>query len=78
MSYFRGRRSGNHLYAIISRREQEDLPDVVTGVIQIFTFDVLPKQLLDPISVSTHVGESILLEKVIVIVPFLSIIRVPC
>ncbi|KAH0662286.1 hypothetical protein KY284_027217 [Solanum tuberosum] len=32
---------GISLYAIASRREQEDLPDVVAGMIQVFNFDVL-------------------------------------
>ncbi|KAG5576138.1 hypothetical protein H5410_056272 [Solanum commersonii] len=64
-----------------------EFPNVVTGVIKVFTFnvyalldrgaslsfvtpyivmsfDVLLEQLLDPFSVSTHVGESILAEKV--------------
>ncbi|KAH0780669.1 hypothetical protein KY290_000267 [Solanum tuberosum] len=55
---------GNRLYAIASRREQEDSPDVITGMIQVFSFDVLPEQLLEPLSVSTPVGESILAERV--------------
>uniref|UniRef100_M1DFS0 Retrotransposon gag protein n=1 Tax=Solanum tuberosum TaxID=4113 RepID=M1DFS0_SOLTU len=36
----------NHLYAITSRQEQENSPDVVTGVIKVFAFDVYA--LLDP------------------------------
>uniref|UniRef100_M1DWL7 Gag-pol protein n=1 Tax=Solanum tuberosum TaxID=4113 RepID=M1DWL7_SOLTU len=37
---------GNHLYAITNRQEQEDSPDVVTGMIQVFNFNVYA--LLDP------------------------------
>ena len=37
---------GNHLYVITSRQEQENSPDVVTGMIKVFTFDVYA--LLDP------------------------------
>ncbi|KAH0679464.1 hypothetical protein KY284_020549 [Solanum tuberosum] len=36
----------NRLYAITSRHEQENSPDVVTGMIKVFTFDVYA--LLDP------------------------------
>uniref|UniRef100_M1D9T4 Gag-pol polyprotein n=1 Tax=Solanum tuberosum TaxID=4113 RepID=M1D9T4_SOLTU len=77
----------NRLYPINSRQEQEDSPDVVTGMIQVFdftvfalldpgvslsfvtsyvamNFDVLPEQLSEPFSVSTHVGEFILTERV--------------
>ena len=36
----------NCLYAINSRQEQEDSPDVVTGMIQVFNFNVYA--LLDP------------------------------
>ncbi|KAH0674527.1 hypothetical protein KY290_024941 [Solanum tuberosum] len=39
-------RGGNHLYAITSLQEQEDSPDDVTGMIQVFNFDVYA--LLDP------------------------------
>ena len=72
---------GNCLYVITSCQEQEDYPDVVTGVIQVFNFDVyalldpgvilsfvslyfgmnfdvLPKKLSKPYSVSTPVGDS--------------------
>ncbi|KAG5589895.1 hypothetical protein H5410_040409 [Solanum commersonii] len=68
---------GNRLYAITSRQEQEDLPYVVTGMIQVFNynvyalldpgaslsfvtlyvamyFNVIPEQLSEPFSVSTH------------------------
>uniref|UniRef100_M1DUV7 Gag-pol polyprotein n=1 Tax=Solanum tuberosum TaxID=4113 RepID=M1DUV7_SOLTU len=77
----------NLLYAINSREEQENLLDVVTGMIQVFdftiyalldpgaslsfvnpyvamNFDVIPEQLSEPFSVSTPVGESILVERV--------------
>ena len=77
----------NCLYAITSRQEQENLPDVVTGMIKVFNFDfyalldleaslslvtphvamnfdVLLEQLLELFSVSTHVGESILADRV--------------
>ncbi|KAH0739576.1 hypothetical protein KY290_038281 [Solanum tuberosum] len=80
-------REGNRLYAITSRQELEDFPDVITGMIQVFNFDVyalldpgaslsfvtpyvavnfeiLPKKLSGPFSVSTPVGESILAERV--------------
>ncbi|KAG5610219.1 hypothetical protein H5410_021500, partial [Solanum commersonii] len=30
----------NRLYTITSRQEQENLPDVITGIIKVFTFDV--------------------------------------
>ncbi|KAH0781716.1 hypothetical protein KY290_001314 [Solanum tuberosum] len=33
-------RGTNHLYAINSRQEQEDSPDVVTGMIQVFDFTI--------------------------------------
>ncbi|KAH0636443.1 hypothetical protein KY289_036358 [Solanum tuberosum] len=46
---------GSHLYAITSHREQDDSPDVVTGMIQVFNFNVLPEQLLEPFCVSTPV-----------------------
>ncbi|KAK4727145.1 hypothetical protein R3W88_032062 [Solanum pinnatisectum] len=36
----------NHLYAITSHQEQENSPDVVTGMIKVFTFDIYA--LLDP------------------------------
>uniref|UniRef100_M1DGU5 Gag-pol polyprotein n=1 Tax=Solanum tuberosum TaxID=4113 RepID=M1DGU5_SOLTU len=36
----------NHLYAITSRQEQENSPDVVTGMIKVFTLNVY--DLLDP------------------------------
>ncbi|WMV45522.1 hypothetical protein MTR67_038907 [Solanum verrucosum] len=39
-------RGGNRLYAITICKEQEDSPDVVTGMIQVFNFDVYA--LLDP------------------------------
>ncbi|KAH0670709.1 hypothetical protein KY289_025202 [Solanum tuberosum] len=64
-------RGGNRLYAITNRQEQEDSTNVVTdpGVSLSFVtpyvmmnFDVLPKKLIDPFSVSTPVGESILAE----------------
>ncbi|KAH0712585.1 hypothetical protein KY289_008544 [Solanum tuberosum] len=77
----------NRLYAINSRQEQEDSPDVVPGRIQVFdftiyalldpgvslsfvtpyvamNFDVIPKQLSEPFSVSTPVGEPIIAERV--------------
>ncbi|KAG5614829.1 hypothetical protein H5410_014653 [Solanum commersonii] len=77
----------NRLYAIASRQEQENSPDVITGMIKFFTFDVyalldpgaslsfvttyvamnfniLPEQLLEPFSVFTPIGESILGERV--------------
>ncbi|KAH0776456.1 hypothetical protein KY290_007867 [Solanum tuberosum] len=73
--------------AITSRQDQENSPDVVTGMIKVFTlnvcalidlgaslsfvtpyvamkFDVLPEKLCEPFCVSTHVGESILAERV--------------
>uniref|UniRef100_M1D9Y9 Retrotransposon gag protein n=1 Tax=Solanum tuberosum TaxID=4113 RepID=M1D9Y9_SOLTU len=37
---------GNRLYAITSHQEQEDSPDVITGMIQVFNFNVYA--LLDP------------------------------
>ncbi|KAH0759938.1 hypothetical protein KY290_023431 [Solanum tuberosum] len=40
----------NRLYAIISRQEQEDSPDVITGMIQVFNFNVYA--LLDPGAIS--------------------------
>ena len=36
----------NRLYAITSRQEQENSPDVVTGMVKVFAFDVYA--LLDP------------------------------
>ena len=80
-------RGTNHLYAMGSRQDQENSPDVVTGMLRVFSFDVyalldpgatlsfvtpylatkfeiLPEHLLEPFSVSTPVGESILVEKV--------------
>ncbi|KAG5571462.1 hypothetical protein H5410_061228 [Solanum commersonii] len=77
----------NYLYAITSHQEQDNLLDVVTRMIKVFTFDVyalldlgvilsfltpyivmnfdiLHEQLLEPFSVLTHVGESILAERV--------------
>ncbi|XP_049372732.1 uncharacterized protein LOC125837697 [Solanum verrucosum] len=80
-------RGANRLYAITSRQEKENFPDVVTSMIKVFTFDVyalldpgaslsfvtpyvairldiLTEQLLEPFSVSTRVGESILVERV--------------
>uniref|UniRef100_M1DE23 Gag-pol protein n=1 Tax=Solanum tuberosum TaxID=4113 RepID=M1DE23_SOLTU len=44
---------GNRFYAIASRQEQEDSPNVVTSMIQVFNFDILPEQLFEPFSVST-------------------------
>ncbi|KAH0678989.1 hypothetical protein KY284_020074 [Solanum tuberosum] len=77
----------NLLYAITSHQEQENSPDVVNGMIQVFNFNfyalldpgaslsfvtpyvamnfnVLPEQLSEPFRVSTHVGESIVVERV--------------
>ncbi|KAH0657727.1 hypothetical protein KY289_026475 [Solanum tuberosum] len=77
----------NRLNAITSHQEQENLPDVVTGMIKVFTFDVyalldpgaslsfvtpyvairfdiIPKQILEPLIVSTPIGKSILVERV--------------
>ncbi|KAK4737891.1 hypothetical protein R3W88_001588 [Solanum pinnatisectum] len=34
-------RGTNHLYAITSRQEQENSPNVVTGMIKVFAFDVM-------------------------------------
>ncbi|KAH0732763.1 hypothetical protein KY289_003951 [Solanum tuberosum] len=48
---------GNRLYAIASRREQEDSPDVVIGMVEVFNFDVLPEQLVEPFSVSTPIDD---------------------
>ena len=55
---------GNHLYTITSHQEQEGLLDIVTGMIQVFSFDVFLEQHLDPFSVFTHVENSILVERV--------------
>ncbi|KAH0748577.1 hypothetical protein KY290_027809 [Solanum tuberosum] len=60
----RAGREGNHFYVIASCREQEDSPDVVTGMVQVFNFDVIPEQLSKPFNVSTVIGESILAERV--------------
>ncbi|KAH0706170.1 hypothetical protein KY285_010689 [Solanum tuberosum] len=61
----------NHLYAITSRQEKENSPDVVTGaslsVVTLYIamiFNILPEKLLEPLSVSTPVGESILADRV--------------
>ncbi|KAH0689359.1 hypothetical protein KY289_016717 [Solanum tuberosum] len=64
----------NRLYAITSRQEQENSPDVVTVMIKVFTFDVytlldpgfdvLPEKLCEPFCVSTPIGESILAGRV--------------
>ncbi|KAH0709376.1 hypothetical protein KY284_010803 [Solanum tuberosum] len=62
----------NHLYAINHRQEHEDSPGVVTDLgaslsfvtpYVAMNFYVLPKKLLEPFSVSTPVGESILAER---------------
>ncbi|KAH0672886.1 hypothetical protein KY284_023973 [Solanum tuberosum] len=64
---------GNHLFAITSRQEQEDSPNVVTDPGASFSFvtpyvamnfDVFPENLSEPFSVCTPVGESILAERV--------------
>ncbi|WMV42012.1 hypothetical protein MTR67_035397 [Solanum verrucosum] len=80
-------KGANCLYVSTSCQGQENSPDVVTGMIEVFTFDVyalldpgatlsfvtpytamrfdiITEQLLEPFSVSTLVGESILPEGV--------------
>ncbi|KAG5600611.1 hypothetical protein H5410_031981 [Solanum commersonii] len=80
-------RGANRLYSITSSQEQENSPNVVTGMVKIFIFDVyesidpgailsfmtpyvdmrfdiLPEQLIEPLNVSTPVGESIHVERV--------------
>ena len=47
---------GNRRYAITSRQKKEDSPDVFTGMIQVFNFDVFPEKIIEPFSVSTPVG----------------------
>ncbi|KAH0765418.1 hypothetical protein KY285_001289 [Solanum tuberosum] len=67
----------NSLYTITSRQEQENSPNVVTGMMSYLgeslsfvthyvamNLDVLPEKLYEPCSVSTPIGESILAERV--------------
>ncbi|XP_015078461.1 uncharacterized protein LOC107022337 [Solanum pennellii] len=77
----------NCLYSLCSRGDQEDSPNVVTGILQIFSiivyalldpgatlsfvtplvamkFDVLPDILIEPFSVITPVGDSVVAKRV--------------
>ena len=72
------------MYALNNREEHQNLPDVVTGMIQVFdftvnafldlgaslafvtpyvamNFDIILEKLSEPFSVSTHIGESIII-----------------
>ncbi|XP_070034817.1 uncharacterized protein [Nicotiana tomentosiformis] len=86
----RGSISGGHKncsYALAGRQDQESSPDVVTGMLTIYShdayalidpgstllcitpfitakFDIVPKILSDPFTVSTPVGESIIARRV--------------
>ncbi|KAG5586805.1 hypothetical protein H5410_047239, partial [Solanum commersonii] len=56
-------RGANRLYAITSRHEQENSPNVVHLWYDQNKFDVLPERLCKPFCVSTPIGESILAER---------------
>ncbi|KAH0644637.1 hypothetical protein KY284_032521 [Solanum tuberosum] len=60
----------NHLYAITSRQEQENSPDVVTGMIKVFTFDVYA--LLDPGASLSFVTPYIAMNFIFILSNFLS------